>query len=98
MGGCCKPGLCQHAPGPSMYWFNLPVPLSCPSPQLSHSLQLHNPLAVVASVRRREEGRPLRVQSILGMAGSWQPAQGRMGSQETWVLVLFASSSLSDLV
>lgn len=39
-------------PHPNMHWFNLPTPSSSPSPQLSHSLQLHNPLAVVASDRK----------------------------------------------
>lgn len=59
MGSCSNLGLCNPCPLP-------PAPtcpsstsqslFSCPSSQLSYSFQLHNPLAMVASVRRGEGG------------------------------------------
>ena len=77
------------APRPTCASSTSQSPSSCPSPQLSHSLQLHNPLALVASVRRGEGRGDLRAsQSTLEMAGSWGPARWRMGSQEIWVPIL----------
>lgn len=78
----------QHVPPPCADSTSRP-PCSSPSPQLSHSLQLHNPLAMRVPVRRERGGETSEGPSPLWeMVGSWWPVQGRMGSQETQVLVL----------
>lgn len=80
-------------PSPNMRWFNLQSPSSGPSPQLSHSLQLHNfPGCGGLCQEGRGEGRSLRVPvhfrngRELASGSGEDGVPGDLGSSLAWPL------------